>query len=170
MAEALRKADFDELHEARHDRRLGAVLRRAALPLGAPVALVDGVATLTTSSLGGGSHQITRQYLGEGAYSASSARRQQVVGVQSSPGRHGAGDARADARLGRPSFGAFTPGLDHDLHRVDVGQRDLHGGRRDADGRATPGHLMNGTFSLPEALQVGVQRSPAGRRRCRTTR
>ena len=40
------------------------------------------------------------------------------------------------------------------VHGVDDGERDLHGRRRGADRRAIPGHLANGSFSLPQPLRV----------------
>ena len=69
--------------------------------------------------------------------------------------------------LGTPAaFGAFTPGVTQGLQRVDDRERHLHRGRRDAHASPTraataTGHLVNGTFSLPSALQAKAT-SPAG--------
>ena len=59
---------------------------------------------------------------------------------------------------GPASFGAFTPGLARDYFAIARGDRDLDGG--DAllsvtDPSATAaGHLVNGAFALPAALQA----------------
>src|SRR5262249_25082467 len=111
MAEALRKADFDNFP------KLGTVggavqFSDGGQPIGDPVPLVDGTAKLTTSALGGGPHQITAAYVGEGAYDASTSDAvTQVVGVPSTIG--GSVGATLSLTLGGPaSFGAFVPGLD----------------------------------------------------------
>ena len=56
-----------------------------------------------------------------------------------------------------PAFGAVHARRREGLHGVDDGDRDLHCGRRVlsvADPGASPGHLVNGAFSLPQALQA----------------
>ena len=63
--------------------------------------------------------------------------------------------------LGTPAASApFTPGVAAGLHGGDDGQRDLDGGRRElsvADPSSTnTGHLINGTFSLPQMLQANA--------------
>ena len=68
--------------------------------------------------------------------------------------RHGAGDALAHARRERV-LRRLPAGRHARVHGVDHGQRDLHGGRRGADGRR-PGRLMNGSFSLPQPLRVEI--------------
>jgi X-Pro dipeptidyl-peptidase len=155
MAEALRKADFDGF------TKLGTVggavqFYDADTPVGAPVALdANGVARLTTSALGGGSHQITAKYLGEGAYDASAATISQVVGV---PGDVGATvPATLALTLGAPAaFGPFTPGIDHTYTATTTANVISTAGDATlsvADPSAvSTGHLVNGTFALPEAL------------------
>src|SRR5262249_34302144 len=112
MAEALRKADFANFPKL--GTTTGSVqFKDGGQPIGSPVPLVNGVATFTTSSLGGGSHQITPPSLGAGAYSASApAAVTQVVGVQSTP--VGVVPATLALTLGSsaPSFGVFTAGVD----------------------------------------------------------
>ncbi len=75
------------------------------------------------------------------------------------PGDAGASvPATLSLTLGTPAtFGTFTPGVGEDLHRVHDGDRDLDRRRGDADGAPTPstnapGHLVNGSFSLPQPL------------------
>ena len=82
--------------------------------------------------------------------------------------------------LGTPAaFGAFTPGVAQDLQRLDDGERDLDGRRRRAQ-RGRPelhatGHLVNGSFSLPQPLTAkassaggtGTRSRPSAARRTR---
>ncbi|HWK25487.1 MAG TPA: hypothetical protein VNS09_02940 [Solirubrobacter sp.] len=75
---------------------------------GAALPLVDGVAMLPASAVGGGSHSLVASYLGSGAFAAS----------ESGPVGHATGDvggtvpATLSLVLGAPvSFGAFTPGV-----------------------------------------------------------
>ena len=68
------------------------------------------------------------------------------------PRRHGAGDAVADARRAG-DLRRVHPGRGQGLHGHDHGERHLDRGRRGAD-RLDPGHLTNGTFTLPEPLVV----------------
>ena len=61
--------------------------------------------------------------------------------------------------LGAPAtFGAFTPGVARDYTASTHGDRDLDRRRRDADvadpSATATGHLVNGAFALPQALQV----------------
>ena len=157
MAEALRKADFDGFTKL--GTPTGSVqFFDGGVALGAPVALVGGVATLTTSALGGGSHLITASYLGEGAYVASDGPGvSHLVGVQSSPS--GTVPATLSLTLGAPaSFGAFTPGLDHEYTASTTANVISTAGDA-ALSVSDPGHLTNGAFSLPEALRVDM--SPA---------
>jgi X-Pro dipeptidyl-peptidase len=158
MAEALDKADFANF------TKLGTVtgavqFKDGGLPIGAPVPLVNGVASLSTSALGGGSHQITASYVAAGAYSASdSSAVTQLVGVQSSPG--GTVPATLALTLGSasPSFGAFTPGVDK-TYTTSTAASVLSTAGDASLTVGAPGHLANGTFSLPEALQVAFSRS-----------
>ena len=87
------------------------------LPLGAPVALADGVATLPVPALGGGSHQITARYLGEGALDASES-----AAVSGSSACPAASAAPCPATL------ALTLGASGHVRRVHAGlDQDLHG-------------------------------------------
>ena len=67
--------------------------------------------------------------------------------------------------LGTPgAFGAVHAGRGQGLHGLDDRERGLDRRRRDAERRRpranAPGHLVNGAFSLPQALQA---KAPAGR-------
>ena len=110
---------------------------------------------LTTSALIGGSHQITAKYLGEAAYDASSAVISQVVGV---PGGAGGSVPATLSQVMGPAaaFGPFTPGIDHTYTATTSANVISTAGDATlsvADPSATAtGHLVNGTFALPEAL------------------
>ena len=69
-------------------------------------------------------------------------------------GAHGAGDARADARGRRRRSAPFQPGVAQGVHGRDGRQRRLDGRRRARSTVSDPGHLANGTFTLPEPLRV----------------
>ena len=62
--------------------------------------------------------------------------------------------------LGTPAaFGAFTPGATKDYTASTTANVDLDRRRRGADASADPssaatGHLVNGSFSLPQPLQA----------------
>ena len=72
--------------------------------------------------------------------------------------RLGAGDAVAHAR--RSGLVRRVPaGRGQGVLRVHGGHGHLDRGRRDADRPREPGHLTNGAFSLPEALQVSFSKS-----------
>ena len=157
MAEALRKADFDGFTKL--GTTTGAVqFLDGGLPLGAPVALANGTAKLTTSALNGGSHQITAKYLGEGAYDTSeSAAVSQLVGVPGGAG--GTVPATLALTLGAPAtFGAFAPGLDR-TYTASTTATVLSTAGDATLTTSDPGHLANGAFSLPEALQVSFSKS-----------
>ena len=69
--------------------------------------------------------------------------------------------------LGAPvSFGAFTPGVDAHLQRLDDGQRDLLGRRRDAVGRR-PEHEQPGPARQRHVRAGAAARGPAGDGRLR---
>ena len=113
MAEALSKGDFDGF------TKLGVPggsvqFLDGGQPLGAPVPLVGGVATLPVPVLAGGSHQISARYLGAGGRAASvSAELTRLVPVAGDVG--GTVPATLALTLGGPaSFGAFTPGVTKD--------------------------------------------------------
>ena len=164
MAEALTKADFAGF------TKLGVVggsvqFLDGGQPLGTPVPLVDGVATLPVPVLGGGSHQISASYVGEGAYSAStSAAVTRLVPVGADVG--GSVPATLSLSLGAPaSFGAFTPGVAKDYTASTTANvistaGDAALGVSDPSATAT-GHLVNGAFSLPSALLAGGNTLPA---------
>jgi X-Pro dipeptidyl-peptidase len=157
MGEALQKADFDGFTQL--DRVSGAVqFLDGGLPLGAPVPLVNGVATLPVPALTGGSHQISARYAGEGAWAAStSAELTRLVPVSGEVG--GTVPATLALTLGGPaSFGAFTPGLTKDYTAATTATVLSTAG----DAALTvsdPGHLTNGAFSLPSALDVSFSRA-----------
>ena len=72
--------------------------------------------------------------------------------------RDRAGDARADDGRRPASFGAFTPGVAKDYTATTTATVISTAG----DAALTvsdPGHLMNGTFALPEPLQVSFSKS-----------
>ena len=73
--------------------------------------------------------------------------------------------------LGAPaSFGAFTPGVDEGLRRVDDRERDLDGGRRGADVASDPGAPGQRRVHAAGAAGGDVRRRRPGPRRCPTTR
>jgi dipeptidyl aminopeptidase/acylaminoacyl peptidase len=61
-------------------------------------------------------------------------------------------------QLGPASFGAFTPGVDHDYTAVSTGAVTSTAGNALLS-YSDPGHLMNGTFALPEALRVAPSKT-----------
>jgi X-Pro dipeptidyl-peptidase len=157
MAEALSKADFDGFTKL--GTATGAVqFLDGGQPLGAPVALTDGVAKLTTSALSGGSHQISARYLGEGAFDPSaSAEVTQLVGVPGSAG--GTVPATLSLTLGAPAaFGAFTPGIDHTYTASTTATIISTAGDTTLTS-SDPGRMTNGAFSLPEPLAVTFSKS-----------
>jgi X-Pro dipeptidyl-peptidase len=157
MAEALQTADFEGFTGL--DRVSGAVqFLDGGLPLGAPVPLVNGVATLPVPALGGGSHQVSARYVGEGGWAAStSSELTRLVPVDGTVG--GTVPATLALTLGGPaSFGAFTPGQTKDYTATSTATVISTAG----DAALTvsdPGHLTNGTFSLPSPLEVSLSRS-----------
>jgi X-Pro dipeptidyl-peptidase len=157
MAEALSKADFAGF------TKLGTVsgavqFLDGGLPLGEPVPLVDGVATLPVPVLGGGSHQISARYLGEGAFDAStSAELTRLVPVNGDVG--GTVPATLALTLGGPaSFGAFTPGVAKD-YTASTTANVLSTAGDAALTVSDPGHLMNGTFALSAPLGVELSKA-----------
>ncbi|MDA0159296.1 CocE/NonD family hydrolase [Solirubrobacter ginsenosidimutans] len=157
MAEALNKADFAGFTKL--DTAGGAVqFLDGGQPLGAPVPLVGGVATLPVPALSGGSHQISATYVGAGAYAAStSAEITRLVPVNSTVG--GSVPATLSLVLGAPAtFGAFTPGLAKD-YTATTPATVLSTAGDAALTVSDPGHLMNGTFSLPSPLAVSFSKA-----------
>ena len=75
----------------------------------------------------------------------------------SSGGRHRPGHAEPHAR--RPAtFGAFTPGVTKTYEASTTANVISTAGDATLS-VSDPGHLMNGTFSLPEPLQVSFSKS-----------
>ena len=75
--------------------------------------------------------------------------------------RHRAGDAGAHARSARPRSAPFTPGVPKDYTAGTTANVISTAGERDAVGLRpelgpTPGHLMNGSFFLPQKLQASA--------------
>ncbi|WP_051324432.1 CocE/NonD family hydrolase [Candidatus Solirubrobacter pratensis] len=157
MGEALRSADFAGFTKL--GVPTGAVqFKDGGRPLGAPVPLVGGVATLPTPPLGGGSHLITAAYVGEGAYARSeSAGVSHLVPVTAAVG--GAVPATLALTLGAPaSFGAFAPGTAGDYGAATTATVVSTAGDATLS-VSDPGHLTNGAFSLPDPLQVTLSKS-----------
>jgi X-Pro dipeptidyl-peptidase len=157
MAEALNKADFAGFTKL--DTAGGAVqFLDGGQPLGAPVPLVGGVATLPVPALSGGSHQISATYVGAGAYAAStSGEITRLVPVNSTVG--GSVAATLSLVLGAPAtFGAFTPGLAKD-YTASTSATVLSTAGDAALTVSDPGHLTNGTFSLPSPLVVSFSKA-----------
>ena len=61
-----------------------------------------------------------------------------------------------DARHAGRRSARSRPGVDARLRRRDDGQRDLHRRATRRSRVSDPGHLINGAFSLPEALRVEI--------------
>ena len=157
MAEAPSKADFDGF------TKLGVPGGKVqfldgGLPLGAPVSLVDGVARLPIPALGGGSHQISARYLGEGGLDAStSPELTRLVPVDGTVG--GSVPATLSLTLGAPaSFGAFTAGVTKD-YAASTTANVLSTAGDAALTVSYPGHLVNGAFSLPSPLEVSFSKA-----------
>jgi X-Pro dipeptidyl-peptidase len=154
MGEALRAGDFANFTKLGIPS--GAVqFKDGGLPLGNPVPLSGGVAKLSTVGLGGGSHQLTAEYVGEGAYSASaSGPVSHLVPVNSTAG--GTVPATLSLTLGTPaSFGGFAAGIDKTYTAQSTA--DVLSTAGDAALTVSdPGHMTNGAFSLPDALQVSI--------------
>jgi X-Pro dipeptidyl-peptidase len=157
MAEALSKADFDGFTKL--DTVGGSVqFLDGGQPLGSPVALVDGVATLPVPALGGGSHQISARYLGAGGFDSSvSGEITRLVPVSGDVG--GSVPATLALTLGGPaSFGALEPGVAKDYTATTTANVLSTAG----DAALTvsdPGHLTNGAFSLPSPLVVSFSKA-----------
>ena len=101
------------VHQARHGRRLGAVLRRGHRRWARRSRWSTAWPSSRRARWAAGRTRSPPRYLGEGAYSASaSSEVSHLVGVQSGPG--GTVPATLALTLGAAAaFGPFTPGLDH---------------------------------------------------------
>jgi arabinogalactan endo-1,4-beta-galactosidase len=122
------------------------------------VTLSDGqtVASLTTSALTAGVHTITAEFSGDALNEASSGRVTQAVSAYVSQAGGVSGTVPATLALtlaGPASFGTFTPGVDHVYEASTTA--DVVSTAGDATLTVSdPGHLVNGTFALPQPLQV----------------
>jgi enterochelin esterase-like enzyme len=126
-------------------------------PLGAPVPLVGGKATLAVPSTLGAA-AVTATYSGDAFYNTSNGS---VPFESTSPtgGVGGSVPATLSLTLGAPAtFGAFTPGVTADYTASTTANVISTAGDAtlsvaDPSSTAT-GHLVNGAFSLPSPLQA----------------
>ena len=133
-------------------------------PLGGPVAVVGGTATLAVPSTGGAS-AITATYSGDALYNTSTGSA--AYASTSTTGTVGGTvPATLSLTLGTvPSFGAFTPGVAREY--MAQGTASVTSTAGDAaltvsDPSSTaPGHLVNGAFSLPQPLKAAGSTLPA---------
>jgi enterochelin esterase-like enzyme len=123
--------------------------------LGAAVPLVNGKATLPVTDTGGAG-AVTATYSGDAFYNASSAS----VPFQAT-GRTVSGTVAATLALtlgAAPSFGPFTPGLAKDYTASTTANVVSTAGNATLavsdPGATAPGHLVNGPFVMPQALQA----------------
>ncbi|MDA0168409.1 Ig-like domain repeat protein [Solirubrobacter taibaiensis] len=127
-------------------------------PLGGPVALVNGTATLSVPSTSGAS-SITAVYNGDALYNASTSSAVAYSATSASGTASGSVPATLSLSLGAPAaFGAFTPGTTRIYETATTANVISTAGDAtlsvaDPSSTAT-GHLVNGTFSLPQPLQV----------------
>ncbi|MDA0168392.1 Ig-like domain repeat protein [Solirubrobacter taibaiensis] len=128
-------------------------------PIGSPVPVVGGKATLTIPSTAGAS-SITATYSGDSLYNTSAATA--AYAATSTTGTVGGTvSATLSLTLGTPaSFGPFTPGTAKDYlasttATVVSTAGDATLSVADPSSIAT-GRLVNGNFSLPQTLQAGV--------------
>ena len=122
-------------------------------------------AVFTTSALEAGAHSIVAEFSGDAINAGSSSAGVPVV-VHVSVSRDGVVGGTVGATLaltlGAPaSFGAFVPGLEQVYSASTTA--DVVSTAGDATlSVSDPGHLANGAFTLPQALQVlGVPKSYA---------
>jgi hypothetical protein len=134
------------------------------VPLGAPVALSSGKATLAVPSTAEAT-SITATYSGDRFYNASTG----TAAYESSSSTGTVGGtvpATLALTLGTPAaFGAFTPGLTKDYtatQSVSVTSTASDATLTVSDPSSTsPGHLVNGTFSLANPLLAAGAALPA---------
>jgi enterochelin esterase-like enzyme len=133
-------------------------------PLGAPVPLTGGKATLTVGSTAGAS-AITATYNGDAFYNASSgSAAYEATGASGTVG--GSVGATLSLSLGAAAaFGPFTPGVAKDYNASTTATVISTAGDAtltvsDPSTTAT-GHLVNGAFSLPSPLTSGGSALPA---------
>jgi hypothetical protein len=126
----------------------------AGTPLGAPVALVNGSATISVSNTNGPG--ITATYSGDAFYTASNGSYPYSA---SSGGVGGTVPATLSLTLGAPaSFGAFTPGVTKDYTASTTANVISTAGDATLS-VSDPGHLMNGTYTLPSPLTVSFSKA-----------
>jgi enterochelin esterase-like enzyme len=124
---------------------------------GVSAPLVNGSATIPVSSAAG---TLTATYGGDTLYNASTGTA--TYAASSSNGDVGGSvPATLSLTLGTPAtFGAFTPGVAKDYTATQAASVISTAGDATlsiADPSTTaPGHLVNGTFSLPSALQASA--------------
>ncbi|WP_028067583.1 alpha/beta hydrolase-fold protein [Solirubrobacter soli] len=123
-------------------------------PIGSPVALVGGKATLAVSSTNGAG--ITATYSGDALYNASSA----FYPFSAASGDVGGTvPATLALTLGAPaSFGAFTPGITKDYTASTTASVTSTAGDATLS-VSDPGHLANGAFTLPSPLTVSFSKA-----------
>ncbi|MDA0168390.1 Ig-like domain repeat protein [Solirubrobacter taibaiensis] len=126
-------------------------------PLGAPVTLVAGKASLVVPSTVGAS-SVTASYGGDTLYNASSGST--AYSASSTNGTVGGSvPATLSLSLGAPaSFGAFVPGRDGTYSAQSTANVISTAG----DAALTvsdPGHLANGAFALADPLVVSLSKS-----------
>jgi len=123
-------------------------------PLGAPVPLVNGSATISVSSTNGPG--ITATYSGDAFYNASNGSYPYSA---ASGGVGGTMPATLSLTLGAPaSFGAFTPGVTKDYTASTTANVISTAGDATLS-VSDPGHLMNGTYTLPSPLTVSFSKA-----------
>ena len=128
-------------------------------PLGAPVALSGGQATIAVPSTAGAS-DVSATYSGDAFYNPSTgSTAYEAASAQQSAG--GSVPATLALTLGAPAgFGFFTPGVAKDYTATQSATVISTAGDAalsvaDPSSTAT-GHLVNGMFSLPSALQASA--------------
>lgn len=126
--------------------------------LGAPVALVDGVATLAGADTAGGT-TVSAVYAGDALYNVSTSPLVTYAATSALGAVAASVPATLSLALGTPAdFGAFTPGQTKTYEaRTDANVISTAGDA--ALNVSDPGHLANGAFALPEPLQVSLSRT-----------
>jgi enterochelin esterase-like enzyme len=126
-------------------------------PLGAPVPVIAGKATLLVPSTSGAG-AVTASYSGDTLYNAS--RGSAAYSASSVDGTVGGTvPATLSLTLGAPvTFGAFTPGVAKDYTASTRANVTSTAGDA-ALSVSDLGHLANGAFTLPEPLQVSFSKA-----------
>jgi enterochelin esterase-like enzyme len=129
-----------------------------AFPLGSPVPLVNGVATLPAANTSGAT-TVTAIYRGDTLYNASTSPSVPFAATSAVGAVSASVPATLSLTLGTPaSFGAFTAGQAKTYQASTTAGVISTAGDAAlsvADPSATAtGHLVNGSFSLPQPLQA----------------